>query len=163
MENFAIGGMFVGLIIMIFYTPACLAMAVDKMNGDREVGNFILSWIPCINIIRAEFKYLGKIGLTGISTLLTIILIVFKLIVYFFMYEQTLINFIALILIVLSIMFMYISNVVLVYTIIKDADVISGFNAFLLSIIFPIGQWYINSGLLSIIREKQEREATFRG
>ena len=163
MGNFVVGGMFVGLLVMIFYTPACLALAVDKMNGDRGIGNLILSCIPCVNIIRAEYKYLGKIGLTGISTLLTIILITFKVVVYFFMYEQTLINFVALILIVVSIIFMYISNVVLIYTIIKDADVMSGLNAFLLSVVFPIGQWYIRSGLLSIIREKQEREATFRG
>ena len=163
MNSFVTCGMVVGLLVMIFYTPGCMAMSIDAMNGDRGFGKEILCFTPIINIIRCEVKYFGKLGIASIGHILFILSIVAKAVTYLYMYDQLALNLGTNILLIVSTVFLYVSNMVLVYTIIKDADVMTKGSAFFISLLYPLGQWYIYSSLLSQIREKQNMEATFRG
>ena len=163
MNTFITGGMFIGLLVMLFYTPVCLASAVDKMNDDVTIRSRILCLIPGFNIIRAEYKYFGKLGFTGISTMAFIVAVISKAITYVFMFDNITLNFVTVVVLLVSIALIYIANVWLVFTIIKDSDTMSTSVALLLGICFSLGQWYINNELLAQIRRKQNLESTFRG
>ena len=56
MSNFMLSGVIVGLIAIMFWTPALMAMGVSKFEGDLTPGERLICCIPLVNIIRAEYQ-----------------------------------------------------------------------------------------------------------
>lgn len=160
-ENIMAGGLLVGVIAMLFYTPYRMAAGIDRMNGGGY-GFKPKCCIPVFNSIYAEVSYLGKVGFLSISIIAFILSIVLKVCTWLFMHQNTTINMITTFLVIGLFLLLYIANCWFVYMVIHDADVLGVFKLLLFTLIFPIGQWYI--WLVAVVIEKRQyKEATFKG
>lgn len=162
MSELVLSGLIVGLIAMIFFTPFLLAKGVSRLEGELTAKEYILCAIPIINTIRAERKYLGKIGIHCISTIILILGITFRVVQWRFMYSNITMGLIGMAIFWFSLLLFAIGNIVLVYTIINDANTVRGFKLILLSVAYPFGQYYIGSYLVNVIRHMKEQESTFK-
>lgn len=163
MSELVLSGLIIGILAMVLFTPYMMAKGICSLEGDISIGDRVLSAIPVLNLIRSEKKYKGKIGLLTISMFLLIVGIVFRVIVWYNMYNNVTMGLISIGVFWGVIVLFCIANMTFVYMIIHDADAVSGVPLILLSVGFPFGQYYIGAYLANVIRHQAEQEATFRG
>ena len=157
-----VSGVIVGVLALIFFTPFVMARGISKMDGRSGAGNAILCAIPIVNIIRSEVIYFGGIRLLSISTILSIIGIAVRVIVWRFAFNNVMLGTISIVLFFGALILYAIANMLFIFTVIKDADAVRGFKLFLLSFAFPFGQYYIGAYLNNVIAHNMSREDTFK-
>lgn len=157
-----LSGIIVGLIAMMFWTPALMAMGISKFEGDLSVGERIICCIPLVNVIRAEVKYYGKIRLVTIATFAFIIASIFRVFAWWNMYENVTIGTVSIVLFWATLALWAIANMVFVYNVINDAAALRGGKLLLFSVAFPFGQYYVGTYLANVIRHMQSKEDTFK-
>lgn len=162
MSNFMLSGVIVGLIAIMFWTPALMAMGVSKFEGDLTAGERFICCIPLVNIIRAEHKYYGKLHMASITTILFIIVAVFRVAVWWNFYNNVMLGTISVVAFWVSLALWLIGNMVFVYNVIHDADALQGGKLFLFSVAFPFGQYYVGQYLANVVRHMQAKEDTFK-
>lgn len=162
MSDLVLSGLIVGLFAMLFFTPFMFAKGVSRLEGELTAGEYILCMIPFLNTIRAEKKYLGRIGLHCIATIIMIVGVAVRVLQWKYMYSNITLGLICMAIFWLSLLLFVISNIVLVYTIINDANATKGAKLLILAVAYPFGQYYIGAYLVNVIRHMQEQESTFK-
>lgn len=160
MDGFSV---LIAFALMSLWTPYLMAKGIESLSGPLTTGSKIKCMIPIFNILRAEKNYYGSIKFCGISTILVVLLTVVKLSTWFFLNSMGQLNFITSVLWLLSFLLVYIANCIFVYTVIHDADVMSGGKLFLYTIIYPIGQYYIGTQVAGAIARVEREAEAFRG
>lgn len=162
MSNFVLSGLIVGIIVLIFFTPHLLAKGVASLANEDSMGVKVITWIPVVNTIWAEKTYLGKVGFHCIATIFEIVAVVARVIQWRYAYANITLGLICMGAFWLGLLLFVISNCILVYTIIHDAQAMTGFKLILFTIAYPFGQYYIGAYLANVIRHMQEKEETFK-
>lgn len=160
-ENIMAGGLLVGVLAMLFYTPYCLAAGIDRLNGNGA-GFKPKCCIPIVNTISAEVNYFGKMGFLSFTTLGFILSVVLKVCTWLFMHSNTTVNLITTFLVIGLFALLYIANCWFVYIVIHDADILGMAKLLMFTIIFPIGQWYIKNGVAVVVEKRKYKEDTFK-
>lgn len=163
MSDLVLSGLIVGLLAMVLFTPFMMAKGICSLEGEVSIGDKIVSAIPMFNLIRSEKKYKGKIGLLTISLFLLIAGVIFRVLIWYNMYNNVTMGIISMAVFWGVILLFCIANMSFVYMVIHDADAVSGLPLILLTVGFPFGQYYIGAYLANVIRHQAEQEATFRG
>ena len=162
MSELELSGLVVGIAAMLFFTPFCMAKGISRMDGELSIKEYILCAIPIFNIIRAEIKYWGKIHAVTLSWLLLIVGIVQRYFLLRYMYNNVTVGTISIIVFWAVIAFYFIANMIFVFSVIHDANAVTGFKLFLLTVGYPFGQYYVGAYLANVVRHMQEREETFK-
>lgn len=162
MSNLMLSGVIVGLFALMFWTPALMAMGISKFEGDLTMSERLICCIPLVNIIRAEYKYWGKIKLVTISTITFIIVALVRTYCWWNFYDNVTVGTATIVAFWLSIVFWIIANMYFVYKVISDADVMRGGKLLLYTIAFPFGQYFIGTYLVNVVKHMQAKEDTFK-
>ena len=149
-------GIFIGAICMIFFTPMKYTQGIYLLEyGTLTAKDRLLSFVPLVNIIKAENIYTGRVSNVGISTVLFILMTVLRVIVATFYTEHFSLQLITVFLFVMSILVMYIMNVCSVFIVLNDAGVGCLFSRILYSLVFPVGQYYIGAFVPTIVKNME--------
>lgn len=154
----------VGIIALIFYTPFCLSIGVEKMVYGKKIpgGRYWQSFIPIWNIIKADKQYFGhahfaswaQLGLLGFPI---------RLIAAYISVTSPALYYVTFGIMVIGIIVYYVSCVYTAFTIIHDASVIGVGGTVILAIFFPLGFMYIGNVLAGEINSKAKRLDSKRG
>lgn len=153
-----------GLIALIIYTPFCLSIGVDKMTYGKDIpaSNYLQSFIPFWNIIKADIGYFGKphfasyslIGLVGIPVRIAAVFIsTDSALLYYFTFG----------LMVIGLIVAYVAGVYTSFTIINDSRIMGVVASLLLSIVYPFGYMYIGNILYAEINRRTANMDDTRG
>lgn len=162
MSNFTMSCLIVGILALLLYTPFCMARGVSKIAGESGTLDVVLCALPLINLARAEKLYYGKFRLCTISPIVLIVAFVARMYIWRNMYTNVTMGNISMLLFWAAILFCIVSNIIFVYTVIHDAEAMSGFKLIFISVAYPFGQYYVGTMLSNVIRHMQEKEATFK-
>ena len=162
MSPLVYSGLIVGVLAMIFFTPFLFAKGVSQLEGELTFGEKLLCSIPIFNTIRAEKKYLGKLGFHFYATVFGIVAVTVRVVQWWYAYNNVTAGLICMGAFWLGALLFVISKCYLVFTVINDAGAVTGFKLLLLAIAYPFGQYYIGAYLSNVIRHMQESEATFK-
>lgn len=163
MSDLVRSGVIVGVLAMLLFTPFLMARGVSKLDGRSGTIDTVLCLLPFINTARAEKIYFGRIRLMTISPIVLILCIAARIFIWWNAYGNVMLGTVSIVLFWASILFYFISNMIFVYTVIHDADVMSGFKLLLFTVAYPFGQYYIGCYLSNVVRHMKDKEATFRG
>lgn len=159
MNNIIAAGFLIGILAMMFYTPAKYMQGIIKLSyGDITTGEKIRSFIPIYNLCKAERLYTGRVSIAGISAITLILTLGLRIVTVFLLPSIRGVQIVTVILFLLSILFVYCANVYIVFIVFKDAGVKGGWWR---AILFPIGQYYIGTYLNNVIKHEVEKEETF--
>jgi carbon starvation protein CstA len=162
MSETFVSGIIVGLLAIMFWTPALMSMGISKMEGEISGGERVICCIPIVNIIRSEYKYFGRLRLVTFSTIFVILISVFRVGVWYKYYQNVTLGTVSIVLFWAALAFWIVSNMMFVYTVIHDADALRGAKLLFYTIAFPFGQYFIGAYLPNIIRHAQAKEDTFK-
>ncbi len=163
MNDMLRSGLIMGILAMLLFTPFLMARGVSKLDDRSGSVDTVLCLIPIFNLIRAEKIYFGKFRLMLISPIIMIACVVARVLIWRNMYGNEVAGTVSIVLFWASILFYYVSNVIFVYTVIHDADVMHGFKLVLFSVAYPFGQYYVGAYLSNVVRHMKQKEATFKG
>lgn len=155
----------IGLFYMMFITPVYFSLGVVRMEyGDMfSMSDRIKCMIPIFNIMFAERLYTGKISKVFVSTIMFIVLTALRFVVVFMFPSNYILNVVTIVLFLLSLVLMYIANIYAVFIVINDAGVMSLPAVLIRSFIYPLGQWYIGSYLVTVIKNYKKGNNVFNG
>ena len=156
MSQVMMSGLIVGIIAMLFWTPFLMARGVSKLDDRSGAADFILCMIPVINIARAEKMYYGKFGVCTISPVMFVIGVAVRFFLWKNAYSNPMVGTISILVFWAVLLFYVLSNMIFVYTIIHDADAVTGFKLVLLTVAYPFGQYYVGTYLSNVIRHMKE-------
>lgn len=157
MNNIVASGLIVGVFVMIFFIPFCYCIGVEKMSYGKNVpaSKYFLAMIPIYNVIHADINYFGKVWFASFGTfaLLTIPL---RFLCVFISTDSAALYNISMAIMIIGILFWYGSQVYTSFIIIHDAGIMGNVKAFLMSIIYAFGYYYIGSILWAEINRRQK-------
>lgn len=166
MSNIVASGLVVGILIMIFFIPFCYCIGVEKMYHGKNVpvGKYFQAMIPIYNIIKADINYFGKMWFASYGTL-ALITIPLRFLCVFISTDSAALYNISMVIMIIGILFWYGSQVYTSFIIIHDAGVMGNMKAFLMSIIYAFGYYYIGSILWAEInrRQKESMQSSWGG
>lgn len=162
MNEIMSSGLIVGLLAMFLWTPYLMARGISKIAEVSGPVDYVLCAIPIVNLARAEKLYYGKFKLCTFSPILFAIAIVSRMYIWRNMYENVTVGTISIVIFWAALIFWMLSNMIFVYTVIHDAEAMSGVKLILMALLFPFGQYYVGTMLSNVIRHMKEREATFK-
>lgn len=153
--------MSIGILALLLFTPYKMAVGVQMMNnGYVETGTKVLCMIPIVNIFITEKELRGGIPITGITSLLTVILGVVRIVMIFvspYAYDAmfwTLIAFMCLLLLA------YVCNCQLVASILSVNQVLFGGEKLMKIILYPWGQLFIGNHLSTMTEQMFAKESS---
>lgn len=162
MSEFVLSGLVVGVLCMIFVTPYYMAKGIVWIGDDEfPIGKRIICMIPIVNLIYAEIKYYGRIGITTISDITLIIGVAFRVIAWRYMYSNVTIGTISIFVFWGVFAFYFIANMLFVWTVLKDADACVASKRFFYSLLYPLGQIFIGTNMVKLIRNRDKEVGTF--
>lgn len=154
-------GLLVGLAAMIFWTPYCMCKGIWILTYDTiETSEKIKCMIPVYNMFTAERTYTGGIPTVFITTVASMVLFVIRLLEVPLGINGT-IAWVTIILLILFLLASYVCNAILVFRVLRDADVTGLGVIIVFTILFPIGQYYIGNILPRVLRNALKEESTF--
>ena len=154
-----------GIIIIIFYAPYCMAHAIATMAYGKKIpsNEYWKCWIPFYNIIHADHQYNGKYNLPTYG-IVSLVVIPIRILVFLIARESQILYIISIVLFMLGIVFWYISQFYFSFMVMKDTNMISVVKAAVFSIIFPWGFFYINHYLLKYMEiEAKKSKKVWKG
>lgn len=163
MSDLIRSGLIMGVLAMILFTPFLMARGVSKLAEQSGPMDTVLCLTPIINLIRAEHLYYGRFRLMLVSPIVLIGSVATRVLIWLNWYNNVPLGTFSIVLFWAAFLFYYVSNVIFVYTVIHDADVMHGFKLILFSVAYPFGQYYIGAYLSNVVRHMKQKEATFRG
>lgn len=161
--NFLLGCFIVGLIAMCFVTPASYAKGINELDGE-ELSRIdkLKCWIPIYNMIKAEVQYTGERSKILLSYIVFLIALALRLLVVFVVYGFYPLQIISLVLLLFSLAVMYIVQCYVVFIVIHNAEVMGIVKTLALSIVYPLGQYYIGAFLPVAYKNLSREEETFK-
>jgi hypothetical protein len=153
----------VGLAGLLFYTPAVFSKGILQIDHeDLTQREKVLTKIPLINVAMTERLYTGRVSSVLISTVALIVSFVVRLIAIRYATGLVAIQYITVIFFVVSLIAMLVSNMVIVFMVINDANTKSLSSTLLYAAIFPLGQVYVGYFLSRELKNIMRQEATFK-
>ena len=154
-------GLLVGVLAMAFYTPYILCKGIHILAYESiDLKDKVLYFIPIFNVIKGERLYTGKLPTVGIATIAFIVLFLLRLAEAFIGVPNTL-ALVTIVLLMIALLAMYVTNFILVFRILKDADVNGIGTIAVLSFFYPLGQYYIGTWLPRVLKNSLKDEQTF--
>lgn len=163
LKGFIATGFFVGLIAMIFITPAKYAQGIFKLEfGELERLDKIKSWIPLYNVAKSETIYTGHISMVLLGTILFIVSFCLRLVCVFVFSSLMTVQIASITFMFLMLLFWYGANFYTVFIVLKDSGTSSIMGCIMRSMFFPLGQYYIGTYLVTVMKNSAKREAVFK-
>ena len=166
MINLALGivmcSFVMGILVSIFWTPIKFVKGVAMIvYGEVTSSERVKAVVPFYNVAHAESMYTGRASSIMISTIFFLVSVFFRFIVLTILYDNQMLQFISVAVLVIGLAAMYISNVIIIFLVLKDSGAVSLGHMILYSLIFPLGQNYIGVYLPAIIHCSLKEEETF--
>lgn len=163
MNDFVLSGLIIGVLVMLFFTPAMMAKGISKIQyGDDETGvSKILNWIPIVNLVRAEKIYYGKFHIVSIATIVFLIMFPVRILVWRYMYSNTTLGLITYFGLFIAAGFFIVANIIFVFNVLHDVDVMRGAKLLIFAIAYPFGQYWIGAYLNNVLRHISNEKETF--
>lgn len=162
-SNLVATAFMLGIFVMVFWTPATFARGIMVLDHEQLTSSEkVLTKIPLLNVIMAEKIYRGKASLVGISTVSLIALLGVRLLCVFMFPSVGILQLLTVTLFLLSLAASLITNIVLIWTVLTDTDATSFTTKLLLSVAFPLGQYYVGNFLPTVIKNLGKEEETFK-
>lgn len=162
MNEIMASGLVVGVLAMIFWTPFLMCRGLSKMYDSTGTVDTILCLIPVFNLIRAEKIYFGYIRWMLLAPVLLVAGVAARFYIWMNMYDNVMLGTVSIVIFWAVILFYLICNIRFVYSVINDAQAVTGAKLFLLAIFYPFGQYYIGAYLTNVVRHMKQQEATFK-
>lgn len=156
-------GFFLGLLVMLVYTPMLYAKGIYKMTyAELSTNETILCAIPFINVVKAEKLYTGKVSKVLLATVFFVLMTALRVWAVYFDPSNYILQTATVILFILSLIVVYFANFYSVFIVLNDAQIGSLFDRILKAVFFPLGQYYIGTYLNTVLDNMQREEQTFR-
>ena len=162
MSELTLSGLIFGVFAMLFVTPYFMAKGVTYF-GDEEfpIGKRLICMIPVFNLIYAEIKYYGRIGIVTISDISLIIGVAARFIIWRTMYSNVGLGTISIFIFWGVIAFFFIANMIFVNGVLKDSGAVETGKRITYSILYPLGQLFIGTSFINIIKNTAKEVQTF--
>lgn len=155
-------GLLLGIFFMLFLTPYTLSKGIWIINYEDIIfQDKVRCAIPIYNMFQAQRMYTGGVPWIFISTMVTIVIFVVRLVEVTLPTPET-VAMITIVLLVIAIVATYILNAAFVFQILHDSDVVGFPSMILMTILFPLGQYYIGNFLPRVIKSAVKEENTFK-
>ena len=152
----------IGLFAIVFYCPYLFSKGICLMEyGWFSRDDKIKSMIPLYNVIHGEKVYTGKFPITGLSFVILVVSLILRFIVIFTMPENVTVNSFTAMLFIICTFFYMISHMILVFRVLNDSGVVGIIKKIFLTIIFPMGMYYIGVFLPPAVADSMKDEETF--
>lgn len=163
LEKFVVIFFVIGLVFALFIAPVYFMRGVLTLEyGELSKRDKLLSLVPVLNVGIAETTYTGKkVSFIVLFTVMSVLTFISRFLLVGFMVTSVFVHYISIIGFFLSVILMYLANVVLVYKIINDAGTKSIVASVLNALLFPLGQYYIGTTLNSEVKWLMKQEDTF--
>ena len=163
LKSLVVTGFFVGLIAMLFITPAKYAQGIFKLEyGELSLADKVKSWIPIYNITKSELLYTGKFSLILVSTITFLVSLGIRFACVFLAPSVLPVQLASILLLFIMFLFWYGSNFYAVFIVLNDSGTASILACILRSLFFPLGQYYIGTYLATVMKNYAKKEAVFK-
>ncbi len=160
LERFWALGIIFGLFAVVLYAPMQMYQGIHEMQFSTR-DKSVKAWIPIYNMISAEMSYSGRASTIALSYVLVAIAVIFRIVVGKMSEPSTGIVTATVIVLWISFLAFYLTNVIFVFVVLHDSECMSLFSTILLSLVFPLGQDYIGKYLPKRIKSFMVKESTF--
>ena len=159
MEEFISTGFLVGVLAMVFWTPYLFAMGVLRITQDYvDFSDRLTCMIPIANLFKADRAYFNKVSVTGVAVSTLLVSVFLKINAVSWWPEIAWVHYGLIVLIILSFAIWFIGSMVGVWIVLRDSGLCAIQSQIIMSILFPIGQWYIGNILYKEIKYYQNQE-----
>lgn len=163
LKSLIVTGFFVGLIAMLFITPARYAQGIFKLEyGELSPADKVKSWIPLYNITKSESLYTGKFSLILVSTIAFLVSLGIRFTCVFLAPSVLPVQLASILLLFIMLLFWYGSNFYAVFIVLNDSGTASILSCIMRSVFFPLGQYYIGTYLATVMKNYAKKEAVFK-
>ena len=163
LKSLIVTGFFVGLIAMLFITPARYAQGIFKLEyGELSPADKVKSWIPLYNITKSESLYTGKFSLILVSTIAFLVSLGIRFTCVFLAPSVLPVQLVSILLLFIMLLFWYGSNFYAVFIVLNDSGTASILSCIMRSLFFPLGQYYIGTYLATVMKNYAKKEAVFK-
>lgn len=162
LKGASIVAFFVGVLAMVFYTPAKLMQGCYEIKYEvLPIRDKVVSFIPIVNVWSAEKATFGKLPTAAIAEIFFMLTVPFRFFVVF-NFSGFAINLFSMLLMVFAFILCYLLNALLVFRILHTADTMSLGAQIVWSVVFPIGQYYIGEHLPTVLKKEGMEVSTFK-
>lgn len=153
----------VGVLAMLFYTPVIFSKTIFNLEyGDclsaKEKRTIM---IPVWNVVQAEKLYRGSSSSIGICNIVFVCAIVFRLVCFTMFRSVGILTLVSVILLLASFFSILLANGIFVFSVLYDAKVNTLSSCVLLSVVFPLGQYYVGTFMNTVIKNMNKEEEVF--
>lgn len=154
-------GFTIGILYLLFAAPYLLAKGIFTLKyGYCDKSDKIKCAIPFYNLYVAETLYTQSFPVMAITSLLTIMMALIRIVIMFVAPGSIMATIVVLILFIVMLIAFCITSSIFVARIIDKTDSVYGFKKILYIILFPLGEYYIGNYLaIAIKNEKNAVEA----
>lgn len=158
LEGPILNAFILGIVILMLYTPYTLAKGVKQLQYGKNLPFKVLAncWIPFYNIYISDVGYFGKPYLATYG-MLALLVIPIRVACWYFMYDNSIVTLISIILFYVGILFWYFANVATSVIIMRDSQIIPTWKCILYSIVYPFGYMYIGNMLVAAMNRKASK------
>lgn len=160
MSNFVLSGLIVGVLLIIFYVPYLLAKGLTQICYDKKLtgSQQVKCMIPVYNVFYADKTYWGKLALPSISFILVVLVIILRVVLWLFLYDNAFATQASIILLWAILVAWWGCNSFNSFMIMTDSTVVPAGKALLFSIIFPLGYFYIGNYLVNVMLHELNKQ-----
>lgn len=153
-------GFLIGILTMLFVTPGMYMRGIYKIEYDTlTTTDKILSWIPIVNVAKAERLYTGSVSKVCITSLTFIFTLGLRIAAIFAFPDDVRVQTVTVISLIITMLSAYAMNVYAVFIVLNDAGVGSMLSRILRSALYPLGQYYIGAHMATVVKNIRRMEA----
>lgn len=150
----------IGILALLLFTPYKMAVGVMMMNnGYVDTGMKVKCAIPLVNIFVTEHELRGGIPITGITSTLTVVLGIIRVVMIFMTPTAYDAMFWTLIIFMCFMLVAYICNCQLVASILAINPILFGGEKIAKIIFYPWGQLFIGNHLATMTEQMYTKES----
>lgn len=156
-------GVGAAFIYMLFWTPHKMSLGILRYitGGSPTTAEKIGTFIPGYNMLMAEINYFGKVYLHTYASILFIIATLLRLISVFRFPDNVILYRVTVIFFIVAFILLIISNIIFVFTVLRDTEAMSTGKTILFSLFYPFGQYFIGDFLYTVLVNRDRVAETF--
>lgn len=154
-------GFLIGLIVIIFIAPWKLNVGLSKILYDRvPISTHVIGFIPIVSTIRADIAYFGGPRFATVANVFMTGAVGFRFYAAYNITDKT-ISLVSVIIAIVSFILMWISNSITVWQILKGSGYRKLGGLIFMSLIYPVGMYFIGTLLANVIAHDVSKEKSF--
>lgn len=154
-------GFLLGLIVIVFIAPWKLNVGLSRILYDRvPISTHIIGFIPIVSTIRADIAYFGGPRFATVANIFMTGAVGFRFYAAYNITDKT-VSLVSVIVAIVSFVLMWISNSVTVWLILRGSGYKKFLSLLIMSIIYPIGMYFIGTLLANVIAHDVSKEKSF--